>query len=1060
VLARRRLPVVLLVLLAGAAGLFLVLRDGGSGAERTATSCPKGYTRLSDEYLRELRRGASLRGVHGRSLCLRSDTRRPEPLADLVRVNDTTEARIGADRPGSLAAAVRAKQRVAKTSIPGTAGHWTPIGDGPLRGDDAKYPSGSGTGFVNLAGRITDYAYDDAGGQLFAAVSSGGIWRSTDTGQHWTSIGDKLPTQTMGAVAWTPAGGGTIIALTGDNAFGGNTYAGVGAYWSNDRGASWHKAAGLPDGAMGFRLAVRPDQPATIYAATGVGLYRSADAGRSWENVELPTGDCAGNSFKQGCFLANVVTDVVVQGPDKFGHTGGAVLAVLGWRAGNRKNPDGTVQAPANGLYSSDSGARGSFRRLAAPGFAPQNRIGRVSLGIASGPDQNHSYVYALVQDAVLFQTGKLEGLDIGTLPDPLGLGLDLTATPTYVNGVYVTSDFGNSWKTMSLGEQFLLPTNGSALSPLVPLGFGPGIQAWYNSWILPDPATQSGGVPTRVVLGMEELFETRTVGLPQNGLTDFVAVGPYNATGGLCLLVLAGDICSQKQAASPGDTTTHPDQHGAIFVPGPTGRSTLVVGNDGGNYVEQVPASGNLTRQGFGPGADAGFNTLLPYGVARAKDGVTYAGLQDNGQIKVTPDGHQVEVYGGDGTFTLVDPDDSNAVLEATPNGGLNRSNNGGETWTAAEPADLTNAQFLAPMVMDPTDKKHLGVAGRNIFLSNAGVAGVAPGNWTGVYDLGTQKHPGEAAATPAADDPVNTANAMALRGKTAYVGYCGSCDPVKDNKRFHGGVATNVGGKWHIAKAQGLPQRVINGVAIDPDDEKTVYVALGASTVRPYAPARALGDDGTDPAGGFVYRSTDGGETFADITGDLPKIGATWILVKGKQLLAATTVGVFASRTRAGGDWGLLGADLPAAPVFSMVFDPANPNRLIAASLGRGLYSYDFADPCASPVVKLAKASRRTRRGRLGGTTRDRGCGRITRVAVSVAKIAGKRCRHLQPSGRLARRATGCSRRRYLRARGTKRWSFAPKHALPAGTYRVVLKATDKAGNVARRSVRIKLR
>lgn len=1100
----RRPTIALLALVALAVGGFFVLRGGGR-PDAVASACPEGYRTLSEEYVRELRAGAKAqngaveaeggeerepeaaegepapaRGRDGRAICLRADMRKPEPFADLATVNRSSEVRLGTDRPKSLARAIRAKQRASDSTVPGTAGTWTPIGKGPLRGDDPDFPSGSGTGFVNLAGRITDFAYDPQGKQLFTAVSSGGIWRSTDLGGHWTSIGDNLPTQTTGAVGWTPAGGGTVISLTGDNAFGGTTFAGAGAYWSDDLGKTWTKAKGLPDGAMGFRLAVHPDKPEVVYAATGVGLYRSTDAGRSFENVRLPVGDCAGDSFKRGCFLASVVTDVVVRGKDRFGHGGGAVLAAVGWRAANRKSPDGSVQAPANGVYSSSTGEPGSFKKVGS-GFPSPTRTGRVSLGIASGPDQNHNYVYALVQDAVLFNTGKILGLDVPSPPDPLGLGLDPTATPTYLNGVYVTGDFGQSWTRMALGEQFLLPTNFSSLAPLSVLGFGPGIQAWYNSWIEPDPSTQSGGVPTRLTLGLEEIFESRTAGLPQNGLTDFQAVGPYNATGGVCLLVLAGDICSEKQNATPDQTTTHPDQHGAIYVPTANG-STLVVGNDGGAYTQKVPSTGLLTPAGFGKGADEGFNTLLPYGVARAKDGTTYAGLQDNGTIKVTPDGRQVEMYGGDGTYVLTDPDDSNHVLGATPNGALNLSHDGGRTWANAEPSNLRNGAFLTPFVMDPTDRKRLGVAGRNIYLADSGLAELDTGKWSEAYDLGTQKKPGVADAEPTADDPPNVANAMDLRGKVAYVGFCGSCDPVKDNLRFKGGIATNASGRWRIVAAKGLPQRIINSVRIDPGDTKTVYVALGSSTARPYAPAQALGDDGTDANGGFVYRSTDGGETFTDITGNLPRIGATWLLVRGGQLVVATTVGVFASRDTNGGEYGLLGDDLPAAPVFSMQLDPADSNRLIAASLGRGLWAYDFKDPppvaatCAdraTPTAKLNRTAARAaakagRKLRLRGTASDRGCkkkaGKLTRVSVSVAKLAGKRCRYLRANGRFTN-AASCSRPKFIRARGTKRWTFTSKRALPKGHYRIRVRALDAAGNVdrsalARRGVTIRLR
>lgn len=1058
----------------------LVLVLGGGFERDAAGACPDGYRALTSEQLEELRAGA--RGAdgpvrpaneererqtdRGRTLCLRDDVKRPEPFADRVRISASKELRLGVDRPAAYRAAVRAKQRVAgpRTTVPGTGGTWTPIGTGPLRGDDAAFPSGSGTGFVKLAGRITDFARDPETDELFAAVANGGVWSSTDRGGSWRSVGDTLPIQVVGAVGWTPGGGGTLIALTGDNAFGGTTFGGDGAYFTTDRGRTWTRAKGIPAGAMGFRVAVQPGAPEVVYAATGLGLFRSGDAGRTWTDVALPTGRCAGRQGADGCFLANVVTDVVVQGKDEFGNPGGAVLAAVGWRASDKRNPDGSVQAPANGIYTSQTGAPGSFARRSGGGFPSSSRTGRVSLGIANGPGQNGDYVYALVQDAVLFNTGTIEGLDIGDLPDPLGLGLG--ATPTYVEGVYVTSSFGRSWTRMSTRQQFLLPTNGSSLAPLSVLGFGPGIQAWYNSWIEPDPYSEVGGVPTRLTLGLEEIYESRTAGSPQNGLTDFVTVGPYNATGSACILVLAGDICAEKQRALPDQTTTHPDQHAAIYLPGRRRgeRSTLVVGNDGGAYASRVPAVGNHTPASFGKGANEGFNTLLPYGVAKAKDGTVYAGLQDNGTIRVDPaTGRQVTVYGGDGTYVLTDPEDSKALLLATPNGGLSLSTDGGRTYgDDPSPPDDTDAQFLAPFALDETDGRGIAYGARQVYVADARVGELNPERWEKVFDLGTRQRPGDPAAQPTGEDPARVANTVAIRDKTVYVGWCGTCDPVRDGQRFAGGIATNASGEWRFARADGLPQRIVNHVAIDPDDPRTVYVALGSSTARPYAPPRALGDDGTDPAGGFVYKSTDGGDTFRDVTGDLPRIGATWLVVRGQQLVAATTVGVFASRTREGGGWGLLGTDLPAAPVFSLQADPADPNRLLAASFGRGLWSYEFRDPAhgctddAAPVARFAGRGRTVRSGRrlaLRGTARDRGCAGLRRVQVSIARESGSRCRFLETDGRFATRATSCARTRYLTARGTASWSFTTRRALPAGRYKIWVRATDRQGNVERK-------
>ena len=181
-------------------------------------------------------------------------------------------------------------------------------------------------------------------------------------------------------------------------------------------------------------------------------------------------------------------------------------------------NFNGVPEAPGNGLYRSASGKPGSFKGLdeGAIGFAKQKNVGRVELGAATGSGQDHGYLYAVVQDAVLFNTGKLGGLD--TPDGDIGVGIDPTATPTYLNGIYVSPDFGKNWTKMIDSNQILLPTSGSTLAQLTPLGFGPGIQSWYNEWISPDPTREdANGIPTRLVFGLEEIY-SNTLPLPQTG--------------------------------------------------------------------------------------------------------------------------------------------------------------------------------------------------------------------------------------------------------------------------------------------------------------------------------------------------------------------------------------------------------------------------------------------------------------------------------------------------------------------------------------------------------------
>jgi hypothetical protein len=119
---------------------------------------------------------------------------------------------------------------------------------------------------------------------------------------------------------------------------------------------------------------------------------------------------------------------------------------------------------------------------------------------------------------------------------------------------------------------------------------------------------------------------------------------------------------------------------------------------------------------------------------------------------------------------------------------------------------------------------------------------------------------------------------------------------------------------------------------------------VTLGASDLRPYAPPNANGSNGESAGGGHIYKSTDGGRTFHDISGNLEKVPALWSVVRHGQLIVATTMGVFISNGTSGGHYALLGRDLPAAPVFSMQRVPGHPRQLVIASLGRGVYSYTF--------------------------------------------------------------------------------------------------------------------
>jgi hypothetical protein len=1110
-LTRPRVALALLVA-AGALVATIAITLGDTGVPVAKASCPPGYVRAERE-LAARRFGEE----NAAKACMRVN--HPEMPGDIMKFKENAALRFGGERPGQMRAALRQKAHMADDpSVAGANGTWQPLGKGPLRADDPAYPYTYGDGFGVLAGRISDYAYDPGTNRLWATVAQGGVWQSNDRGNNWFSIGDGpggLPAQSSGGIAWTPAGGdgGTLVVLTGDHAFS-NDYAGMGAYWTTDGGTTWNHSKGIPDGALSFTVAVDPTNPKRLYAATGLGLYRSDDAGRSFENVKLPTGDCAGDSAKANCFFANIVTGVAVQAADKLGHKGGAVAAAVGWRAGPLQNFNGKPQAPANGIYVSDSGDTGSFKQVGdGGGITKSAEFGRAELAGAVGPGQNSGYLYAIVQNAKYFVTGVDSEQDkVDCAP---GIGVPCVNSGSTIDGVYSSSDFGKTWKVMEGHQQFANDvTSGSSLTQLRPFGIAAGYQTTYNQWIKVDPTQHdAGGVPTHLVFGMEEIWQNRIPGQAMDGQTEFETFAPYNQAGA-CLLVLLAQTCGTTQSINPQGFTTHPDQHGGILLPAAKGVD-LIAGNDGGNYLQHSD-SGQFARA-WGPGNQTGFHTLLPYGVAMAKDRTVWAGLQDNGQMRIDPTtGVQNETYGGDGVFTLVNPDNAKEVIEEYPGASISQSSDGGKSWKDMSPV-VDSADFVTPLVQDPENYKHIATGGRQILESTDWIATTGnchtdpggtsadptcsdiPTDWKPVFDLGTFKHPGDKSAKagkPGEGDPVNVVVALRVRGASMYAGFCGSCDPVKRHEQFHNGIATNVGGDkaaktgtpdgWHVAAAKGLPNRIVTGIEIDAKDPKTVYVTLGSSGARPFAPLGSLGEDASSAAGGYVYVSHDAGATFADITSDLPKIQATWVRQRGDQLVVSNAVGMFTSQDLTGKHWAVLGQGLPTSPVYSFELEPGDANKIVVASYGRGVWEYDFRDrprgqqgvlnqeiaggsrpvcgdrtgPTSRFLPRLSKAARRTGKGLvLRGTSAYRRCkggaaGKIARVLVTLRLQEGRRCRFLTKKGGLSG-PTSCRKpAAFFSAKGTTKWTFNVRGPLPPGRYEAIVTAKDNLGNTERRT------
>ncbi|MDB4874782.1 MAG: repeat-containing glycosyl hydrolase [Gemmatimonadetes bacterium] len=127
----------------------------------------------------------------------------------------------------------------------------------------------------------------------FGAVN-GGIWKTTNGGASWANITDgKSNISSVGAIAVAPSDPNVIYAGGGEADFREDWTYGDGMYRSTDAGQTW-QSLGLQDARHIARIVVDPRDPdRVIVAAMGHasgpssmrGVYRSNDGGKSWQRV-------------------------------------------------------------------------------------------------------------------------------------------------------------------------------------------------------------------------------------------------------------------------------------------------------------------------------------------------------------------------------------------------------------------------------------------------------------------------------------------------------------------------------------------------------------------------------------------------------------------------------------------------------------------------------------------------------------------------------------------------------------------------------------------------------
>jgi photosystem II stability/assembly factor-like uncharacterized protein len=213
----------------------------------------------------------------------------------------------------------------------------------------------------------------------FGAVA-GGVWKTTDAGQHWKPIFDKEPIASIGAIAVAPSDPNVIYVGTGEEALRGDISYGDGMWKSTDAGKTWTHI-GLTKTQHIGAVIVDPHNPnIVLVAAIGDafgpnperGVFRTTDGGKTWQKV-LYKNDKTG--------AIDIVFDP---------HNSSIVYAALYQEV---RYPYTFISGgPGSGIYKSTDGGV-TWKHLTGHGL-PAGILGRI--GLAVGADSEH--VYALIE--------------------------------------------------------------------------------------------------------------------------------------------------------------------------------------------------------------------------------------------------------------------------------------------------------------------------------------------------------------------------------------------------------------------------------------------------------------------------------------------------------------------------------------------------------------------------------------------------------------------------------------------------------------------------------------
>ncbi|MGH2730281.1 MAG: WD40/YVTN/BNR-like repeat-containing protein [Actinomycetota bacterium] len=688
--------------------------------------------------------------------------------------------------------------------------------------------------------------------------------------------------------------------------------------------AEWAHLGPVNIGGRVVDLAVDPNQPNTVYAASASGgVWKSTDAGltfeRAWPNnltqslgalaigsdgtLYAGTGEPnpGGGSIVYGGTGLYRSTD----GGKKWTNVGLKKSGAIGRIVVDPSNPKRVFAAAAGDLFA-PGGERGLYRSL--DGGKTWKRVLQGSNGTTGAAD-----VAINPDDPKVILAGMWDHRRLPTHRVYAGAG----------SGVYRSTDGGDSWtrakevgaaapeETGRIGVSFAASDPNVAYAVVANKLDGTGVglfrsddggESWANTGASPGSLSQSsyGWWFGRVwvdPLNADRLFV---------GGVEVVE----SVDGGKTFVAQTNTLVGVGTGAFQAGPAVHADQHAMVWDPGVPGR--VYLGNDGGVYRSDA----NGTAETWVAGVRQGWTQHYSVDVSEQNPSRVVSGMQDNlcqrnyvGGDLGRPDTWTKYGLCGDGLQTLINPEDDNIVYGCAQYGGnCSKTLDGGVAFTFLGGTQSQRRGWWVPVQFDPTDPNVMYYGGNILNRSTDGGS-----TWEAISpDLTTNPEQLDPNPGYRIYGTITTVAAAPSDPKVVYVG-------TDDALLWR---TTDLGKHWQRLD-QNLPNLWVTRVAVDPKDADTAYVSYSGYRNASDAP--------------HVVKTTDGGRTWKDISGNLPQAPVTEIVIVGKSIAVGTDVGVFVASANSN-KWFSLGNNLPTIPVLDLRYQ-VSTNTLTAATFGHGI-------------------------------------------------------------------------------------------------------------------------